>query len=280
MAQVKTVSAAKLIAELRKVKGPKVVVADIETFPILGYVWRLFKQNVGIEQIHTDRSMMSACVKILGQDVIWYRDNRNADGPRDDFDLLLDLHGILMEVDMVVAHNGEKFDLPSIRARMAQQGFTPLPPIKVIDTLLNNRKQFGFTSHKLAYVSKYFASQEKDLHAQYPGFELWLGCERNEVAAWNACRKYNIQDVVANEEMYLELRGWYQGQHNFGPYIEPSNEDAHVCPTCGSEAVTKRGTRKTQVGIYHRYECGSCGGWSRGRYLIASRKDRAHILMS
>ena len=36
--------------------SPKVLVYDIETAPILGHVWRLWDQNVGLNQIVSDYS--------------------------------------------------------------------------------------------------------------------------------------------------------------------------------------------------------------------------------
>ena len=35
-------------------QGPKVLVFDIETSPIISYVWGLWNNDVGLNQIHTD----------------------------------------------------------------------------------------------------------------------------------------------------------------------------------------------------------------------------------
>ena len=270
----------KFIQVGRRMSGPKILVADIETFPILAHVWGLFKQSISLEQIAIDWSIMSFAAKWLQNPELFYLDNRRAPGgPRDDSAILSTLNKILSEADMVVAHNGSRFDLPKIRARMALLGYPPLPPVKVIDTLNLNRAAFGFTSQKLAYVSSKFAVVPKNDHAKYPGWKLWLGCLANERAAWEECEAYNIPDVTSLEESYLELRGWYQGGPNFGPYFD--NQDGeHLCPNCGSKHVLRRGTRKTQVGIYARYQCLDCGGWSRGRTMVADRSDRSHILMN
>ena len=271
-------SLAKFLKVADRMVGPKVLVADIETFPILAYVWGLFKQNISLEQIAEDWSMMSFACKWLGQPELFYLDNRDQYEAKDDFLQLTALSHILAEADMVVAHNGARFDLPKIRARLALKGFKPTPPIKVVDTLLLNRTAFGFTSQKLQYVSGKFAIDAKSDHKKYPGWKLWLGCMANDIGAWKECEAYNITDVTALEETYLALRGWYTGGPNFGPYMPHTEE--HNCPNCGSSDVTKKGTRKTQVGIYQRYNCGNCGAWSRGRVLIADKVARSHILMN
>lgn len=276
---IRTKSLSKFLAVPDKINGPRVLVADIETFPIVAYVWSLWKQNIGLEQIAQDWSMMSFAAKWLGQPELFYMDNRSRDDARDDSLQLVALHAILRNTDMVIAHNGARFDLPKIKARMAMMGYDPLPPVKVIDTLLLNRKTFMFTSQRLGFVSDRFANVPKDDHAAYPGFKLWLGCMANEKAAWAECEKYNITDVTSLEETYLALRGWYEGAPNFGPYTT-AEEGERVCPNCGGKHVIHRGTRKTQVGTYPRYKCVDCGAWSRGRFMLVSREERQHILMN
>ena len=96
--------------------GPKVLVLDIETAPILGYVWRLWKQNVGLNQINTDWYLMSFAAKWLGssEDDIIYMDSRNNKNPEDDSEMLKTLWNLLDQADWVVHQNGRRFDVPKI----------------------------------------------------------------------------------------------------------------------------------------------------------------------
>lgn len=260
--------------------GPRVLVADIETLPIKAYVWSCFKTNVGVEQIEDDFKLMSFAGKWLEDRAYFYIDNRDAPGgPRDDFDSVLAAHDILANTDIVIAHNGAKFDMRKLRARMAMQELQPLQQIPVIDTLNLNRQAFAFDSQRLAFVTKHFGGVEKSQHKKYPGFELWLGCMRDELAAWNENKKYNVTDIVSNEAMYLDLRGWYQGAPNLGAYYEHKEGEIR-CPNCGGNHLHRRGERRTQVGIYARYQCVDCGGWARGRTMLLSKADRSHILMN
>lgn len=266
-----------------RIIGPRVLVTDIETFPIIAYVWGLFKQNVGVDMIAQDWSMMSFAAKWLGQPELFYTDNRDRADPRDDMLTLAALHRILSVTDVVIAHNGQKFDVPKIKARFVQQGLPPTPPFTVLDTLLLNRKTFGFASQRLAFITKALVpEEEKDDHKNFPGFKLWLGCMAHDKKAWRECEAYNIQDVLGLEASYIKTRGWYEGAPNYGPHMVGQVDDGeHVCPTCGSSHVIEKGTRKTQVGIYKRYKCmeDDCGKWSRGRLMVVSKADRAHILV-
>lgn len=259
-------------------QGPRVAVFDIETFPALSYHFRMFKVNILTEQMVEDISMMSFAVKWLGQPDAFYADMSGAGRHmRHDRKLLKLLHTILSDVDMVVAHNGQRFDLPQISARMAERYFSPLPPIRVIDTLLLNKGVFGFSSQSLKHVSPKFTTDSKSDHALFPGFKLWRECLADNPAAWAECRTYNLTDVTSLEEVYMRVRGWYKGAPNMGPYVKAAEGEV-VCRVCGSTNMrnTKK-KRRTQVGTYERYVCIDCGAWGRGRYLLGPKEDRAHI---
>ena len=257
--------------------APRILLYDIETFPIEGYVWGLRKQNVPLNMIKRDWSMMSFAAKWLGEPGIVYRDNRKARDPRDDSKLLPPLHKLLSAADIIVAHNGDKFDIRKIRSRFLATGLPPLPPITSVDTLLASRKLFAHTSHRLEFLSQALLAEKKSTHGQYPGFELWRACMMKDPAAWQECQDYNEQDVVTLEELYLLMRPWIDGHPNVANFTEP---DSPACPKCGSANVVQKGYRHTQVGRYARYRCTDCGGWSRGRQMQNSKDQRSNLLVS
>jgi len=262
-------------------EGPRVLVADIETFPVKAYVWSLFKQNVGVDMIEDDFKLMSFCGKWLQDPAYFYIDNRDAaGGPRDDTDQGVAAWSILAETDFVIAHNGKKFDLRKLRARFAMLGLAPLPPVHVVDTLHLNASAFAFDSQRLAFVSKYFSETEKDKHAKFPGFEMWKQCMADNIEAWKANQKYNLADVTSTEEMYLALRGWYTNAPNFGPYFDNQGDEDFRCPNCGSSHVHKSKVRRTNLGIYQQYHCQGCGAYPRGRYMVVGKAERSHILVN
>lgn len=262
--------------------GPRIIVADVETFPMLSFHWRMWKQNISPLQVVEDVSMMSYAVKWLGSPITCYNDNRGMGikRMRNDKKLLVGLHAILSNVDAVVAQNGKRFDLPIIKGRMAINGMQPIAKAPaVIDTLLHNKNEFAFSANSLAFLSPKFADEAKLEHKEFPGFNLWLECLKDNPAAWDECELYNVVDITSLEEMYMKLRGWYNGHFNYGPYIDAA-EGTHVCPNCGSDHVHSKGLTRTQVGVYRRYICRNCGKGSRGRYQAVSRQDRAHVIVN
>lgn len=248
--------------EPKAARGPRVLLVDIETAPITAYVWSLWKQNVGLNQIKEEWNVLSYCAKWLGDDQIIYEDARN--DPSDDEHLIRGLWTLLDEADIIIAQNGKRFDVPKIQARFVMLGLPPTSPFKVIDTLLMARQQFNFTSNKLEWLTdKLCTKNKKSKHKKFPGFELWSECLKGNPEAWDEMREYNVPDVTSMEELYLILRPWYVGHPNVAIYND-SNEPA--CPKCGSHNIEQKGWTFTQAGKYERMHCGGCGGWSRGRY--------------
>lgn len=257
--------------------GPKIGLIDIETAPLDAYVWGLFDQNVGLNQIKQEWALLSYCYKPLGgnKKSIVYSDNRDAADPRDDSRLVNELWQIMHENDVLIAQNGKRFDKRKIMARLILSGKTPPSPVKIEDTMLMARQVAAFTSNKLEWLSTYLSKVKKSSHKEFPGFELWSECLKGNPRAWNAMRKYNIPDVLSMEEVYLKLRPWVSGHTNVAVYTD----DEHIaCPVCGSEHVHQDGYSYTQVGKYNRYQCDNCGAWSRDRYTLNSIAKRKSLL--
>lgn len=255
---------------------PKILTLDIETAPIEACVWSLWKQNVGLNQIVTEWSLLSYAAKWLDKKRVIYSDNRNEDNPRDDGRLMGELWKLLDAADIVVAQNGVQFDLRKIKARFVMLGYPPFSPVRVIDTMLESRKAFAFTSNKLEWLTDKLAEHKKLKHKKFPGFELWTECLAGNPAAWDEMKRYNIQDIKGTEEVYLVIRPWIVGHPNIALY--DTNDHTTRCPCCGSADIEEDGYAFTQVSQYVRYHCTECGAWSRSRYTINSLAKRKATL--
>ena len=253
----------------------KTLILDIETSPIMGKVWSLWKQNVSLDQIEEDWYIMSFSAKWLGEDDIIYADCRETIG--DDSELLVYLYTLLDEADIVVAHNGDKFDVPKINARLILTGFKPPSPYKTIDTVKVAKKHFGFTSNKLAYLTGELCQEQKLDHAKFAGWKLWNECMEGNEEAWDEMMEYNMMDVISLEELYLKLMPWTTNHPNVTA-DEPHTDTC--CPKCGSDDLHKRGFHYTNKGKYQRYRCNDCGGWSSETYTINTKEKRKSLLAS
>ena len=259
-------------------QGPKIITLDIETSPIVAYVWSTFKVNIGLNQIVEEWSILSYCAKELGKKRVVYDDTSKEKNPRDDSRLLAGLHALLSTVDIVIAQNGKAFDMKKINARLIEHGFPALPPIKVIDTLLVAKDVARFTSNRLEWLSKHLTVTPKYDHGEFPGMELWTQCLKGNKRAWAEMKKYNCIDVPATEELYLKLRPYMQGHPNVAAYYD---DDHTRCPRCASTKLTAMDKPAlTQTGEYTRYQCGECGGFARSRYTQNSKAKRKSLLTS
>ena len=97
----------------------------------------------------------------------------------------------LDSADIVIAHNANKFDLPTINARAVEHGIKPPSPYKVVDTLSVAKKHFRFTSNKLEFIADALGCAPKLKHQHFPGFELWLQCLKQNDKAWKEMKEYN-----------------------------------------------------------------------------------------
>ena len=260
--------------------SPKILVLDIETSPLEAWCWGLWKQYVSLEQIKSEWTILAFAAKWLGKRTILYADTggRGVNKVRDDKLLMKAIWNLLDEADLVVAQNGKRFDVKRINARLIEHGFGPPSPYRVIDTLLVARKYFAFTSQKLAWTSKHLTDAPKSEHKKFPGFELWVECLKDNPKAWAEMRKYNRQDVVSCEKVYLKMRPWIENHPNLGTYDE---SDRPMCPKCGSTSVELAGTRRSvkQQGMYIRYRCNDCGGWARGKVMQLPIEKRRSLLV-
>ncbi len=255
---------------------PKILVFDIETAPITAYVWSLFDENVGLNQIKEDWFILSWGAKWYGEpkSQVMYMDNSHAKDIANDKQLVQGLANLINKADIVITQNGEEFDLKKLNARAVINGLPPIKPVKSTDILKEGRKVFRFTSHKLAYVTETLNDKYTKLeHKEYPGFELWKAILDGDKRAWQVMRTYCIHDVLSTEESYNKIRGWIKTQ-NLGCYID----DAVMRCKCGSDKVTREGFAHTEAGKYQIYHCKSCGKWPRSAKNLLSKKERASKL--
>lgn len=259
--------------------SPRILTLDIETAPIESYTWGLWDQNVAVQQIKTEWSVISYAAKWFNQSRVIYSDTsgRGVSKIRDDKAILGEIWKLLDEADIVVAQNGNSFDIKKINARLLMHGYGPYSPIRVIDTLSAARQHFGFTSNKLEWMTKWLTDHPKNLHKEFPGFELWIQCMADNPKAWKWMKRYNIDDVLGTEKLYKRLRPWIAQHPNLGAY---QTGEALACPKCGGHDLTKQGSRITQQGAYQQYKCKGCGGWARGKTMMLSTGKRKSLLVS
>lgn len=232
----------------------KVLLLDIETAPILGYVWGLWENNVALNQIAKDWHLLAWAAKWLNEEEIFYQDQRKAKKIEDDKKLLQGIWKLLDEADVIITQNGKRFDEKKLNARFILNGMQPPAPYKHIDTKQIASRRFAFTSNKLEYMSEKLDLKHKKLkHGKFPGFELWRECLAGNQEAWKEMEVYNKHDVLALEELYKKLIPW--DKFNSNTMRDGLNNQC----MCGSTMFMKYGHVYTNAGKFQRYKCKGCG---------------------
>lgn len=238
---------------------PRVLIYDIETSLQLAAIFQL-KNNDWIDPTNlvTERHVISICWKWLGEKKIHSVSllddpKRFARDPHDDKHVLEVFHKILMEADVIVAHNGDAFDYKYLKTRMLKHSLPVLPPITSIDTYKVVKSQFMFNSNRLDYVGKFLGVGGKK---KTPG-GLWLRVLAGDKDAIRTMVDYNKRDVTLLEDVFKKLV----------PYM-PNHINRELfgnrgCPRCGSAKVQSRGTHKAISRTYQRFQCQTCSGWFR-----------------
>lgn len=225
----------------------KILLLDIETAPNLAYVWGLWQQNVGINQIESAGYVLCWAAKWLGSETLMFDSVKKSGTER----MLKRIHKLLDEADAVVHYNGVKFDIPTLNKEFIKAEMQPPAPYKHIDLLLHCRRMFRFESNKLDYVARALGLGKKVKHE---GFELWLNCMAGDRAAWRTMEEYNRNDVTLLESLYAKVLPWIDGHPNRSVYGE-----GLVCPNCGHNRAQARGYAVSKAAKFKRYQCCGCG---------------------
>jgi DNA polymerase elongation subunit (family B) len=236
-------------------KKLKILIYDIETEPHVGYCWGKWEQN--ILSFQTYGGLLSVAYKWLGEKEV-HCIARPDFKDKTDKSLVKALHNLFDQADIVIAHNGDAFDQKMSNVRFINAGLTPPKPYVSIDTKKVAKKYFRFVSNSLNDLGKFLGLGTKTSHT---GFQMWLDCMAGKKEAWKLMIKYNKQDVVLLEKVYLKLLPWIDNH----PNVAAEFTQIHTCPKCGSNKLKSCGIRRTKTASYRNYRCLSCFGYTKSR---------------
>jgi len=219
----------------------RILLYDIETSPNVSYTWGKYEQNV--IAFVKERQIISFAWKWYGEKTVHvlalpsfpgYKKN-----PDDNKKLVVELHALISKADLVVAHNGSRFDDKMANTEFIKHRLKPPPPYKCVDTLRAARSKFRFNSNRLDDLGEFLGLGRK---AKHEGFGMWLGCLGGDMKAWRKMMKYNKQDVVLLERVYLTLRPWTT-------HPDLSNYSrVKSCPVCESKNIREKGWSYSATG--------------------------------
>lgn len=259
--------------------GPRITLWDIETTHNLAAVFQL-KHNdyINADNIVQERIIVCAAWKELGKKKVSAVSTLDNVASRkgkwlDDTDVCRTLHTVLAESDVIIAHNGDEYDIKFTKGRMLVHGLPPLPPILSIDTLKVARKQFLLNANNLNYLGSLLKVGNKKPTKQ----GLWLKVLQGDESAIRQMVTYNKEDVRLLERVFLKLRP-HIADHTNRQLFGTTGHGRLDCPRCGSADVQSRGIHRAMTQTYQRYQCKACAGWFRERRADHLSSTRTRVL--
>lgn len=229
----------------------RILYIDLETTPVLGYVWRAYEDSL----LHVEKDFGILCFAYAWDNEPVQVVSRSKYTERQ---VVRQLWKLFDEAEVIVAQNGDKFDIKVSNALFMRYGFAPPSPYKTVDTLKLAKKYFKFTKNNLDFLASSLLGEGKHSTDK----SLWFRCMDGDKEAFIDMELYCEQDVALLRRIYLKFRGWHTGHPNANLY----NGTTHKCPNCGGD-TQKRGYMMTRVGVYQRYQCKKCAAWSKGQKI-------------
>lgn len=176
--------------------------------------------------------------------------------------LLVDVSERLLNADAWLAHFGCYYDLPFINTRLLYHRLPVIPPnFPLIDTWRIARNRLKLRSNRLKTIQE-FLNLKEEKNAIKP--EQWLRALGGHRPSMDYIVEHCRRDVLVLEEAYNILKPLVTDHPNKGLL-----DGRGGCSICGSQTLQKRGVHITRTRTFQRYQCKSCGGWSKGTTPLA-----------
>lgn len=226
-------------------KPLKVLIYDIETSPNEGWFWRSgYKLNIDASQIKKERAIICLSYKWLDENEVY---NLYWDLNQNDKFLIDQFIDVLNEADLIVAHNGENFDIKWLKTRalIHKLHYKMLPNYKQFDTLKVAKSKLYLNSNRLDYIAKILGFSGK-IRTRY---NLWDEvCYDNNRDSLKEMIEYCDEDVIQLEHVYKELQYLENPLYHIGVQNGETKQTSPITGTYNIEHVktvtTNSGTKK------------------------------------
>lgn len=207
---------------------------DLETSPMIAYTWAIGRKvSLGHDNILKEPKIICAAYKWEGKEVQALTWDRN----QCDKAMMASLVRIMMQADEIIAHNGDRFDVPWIRTRCVIHGIRIPHQLPTVDTLKQARRGFRFPSNRLDYLGQYLGHGKKK---DTGGFGLWKSVMDKDAQALRDMVSYCKRDVDLLEKVWGSLYAYVKPTTHVGV---AAGGYKHWCPSCGSSNVKRNGNK-------------------------------------
>lgn len=242
-------------------RDAKVLQVDLEVSPRLGYYYGAYEVTP-IKEVRPP-ILLSVAWKWLGDKkahCLTLYDRQMASDPYNDKLLVNELWNLFDEARIVCGFNSKRFDDKMANYFFIKHNMTPPSPYQEFDVMQAAKRYFKFDCNKLDYLGKLLVGEGKTKQT-YSDFweDLLEGNNKQKKAASEGMKRYNIQDVLAMEKVYLKILPWA----NNHPNMALAAGHDFVCPRCGHDSDFRvKAYRRTQTQVNAvQLLCKNCGGY-------------------
>lgn len=255
-------------------KSEKILLWDVETSESVVKTFSLYNQYIHPKNIIRDWFIICGSWKFLGEDAV---DSVSllSDAERferdftDDYEVTKQLREAILKADIIVHHNGDKFDVKKLNTRLIYHRLPPLPvKLTTVDTLKEAKHTFAFSANRLDYLGQYLDVGRKIKTDD----ELWGRVLAGQSDAIEEMVEYNKRDVTLLEDVYKVMRPYIR--HPNTASIAANDSDS-CCVDCQSTRLQYRGYNTTKIGTKQRFQCLDCGKWGHDPKYTTKTKLRA-----
>lgn len=220
----------------------KVLIYDIETSYNIGKFWRAgYNLNINPGDIIHERAIICISYKWLGEDQVY---SLTWDKNQCDKFLLEQFIPILDEADMIVAHNGDRYDLKFIKTRALKHNLKMLINYKQFDTLKVAKSKFMFNSNKLDYISKFLGAEGKISTEMKLWDDIILRkCPKAMIEMLTYCE----EDVRQLEIVYNALVSWENPKFHIGVMSGGTKQTSPITGNVNIEQVKQMTTNSGTI---------------------------------
>lgn len=250
-------------------KKPRILYYDIETSPLLAYVWRLGEQVVRHHQLakHGD-SYGIICISYAWNDskpvkVIHWGYNEQDSGK-----VVREFDKIIKQADITIGKNSDRFDVKHINTQRLLNNLPPLPEwVDNTDDLEKQlRKYFIFPSQSLDYVLRALGLDGKIKME----FQDWVDVvERRSKKTFKKMQDYCKNDVRGTRALWNRVLPHIKPKLNMSTFYGDFR-----CRNCGSKDLRKDGTRSRGKTLYQEYFCREHNGYAGQVAIPRPSKER------
>ena len=220
----------------------KILIYDIETSYNIGKFWRAgYNLNINPGDIIHERAIICISYKWLGEEQVY---SLTWDKNQCDKFLLEQFIPILDEADMIVAHNGDRYDLKFIKTRALKHNLKMLINYKQFDTLKVAKAKFMFNSNKLDYISKFLGAEGKISTEMKLWDDIILRkCPKAMIEMLTYCE----EDVRQLEIVYNALVSWENPKFHIGVINGGTKQTSPITGNVNIEQVKQMTTNSGTI---------------------------------